>query len=86
MANAAASSPCRVALLAALLLLLLPLSSRRPTVAAAAAVRTRARHKRTVSDLVDGLMDAMSFHAQDPSPLPSAVIARIARMPTAVYE
>lgn len=45
------------------------------------------RHKRTVSDFFEGLMDAMYFHI-DPVPEPSTVIARITKMPpsTRVYK
>lgn len=46
------------------------------------------RHKRTVSDLMEGLMNAMYFHVQDPMPLPSTVIARITHLtaPNQVYK
>lgn len=69
---------------AACLLFLLSLTLSRP---AAAEVR-HVRHKRTVSDLMEGLMNAMYFHA-DPDPLPSAVITRITHLsatPSKVYK
>lgn len=73
--------------LAALFAALLLSSLHRPTTTAAAAAELRrgghARHKRTVSDFVQGLMDAMDFYVNgdDPMPLPSTVIARISKLP-----
>lgn len=51
------------------------------------AVTGHVRHKRTVSDLFEGLMNAMYFH-MDPVPVSSTVIAHITKMPpaTRVYK
>lgn len=85
MANTAAPTMCcsRGSAAAAGLLFLLTLTLSHP---AAADVR-HARHKRTVSDLMEGLMNAMYFHV-DPMPLPSTVIARITHLtaPSKVYK
>lgn len=70
---------------------LLSQQQQRPSLCSAAEVR-HVRHKRTVSDLVEGLMNAVYFHVGNgdddddddgPLPLPSTVIARITRLPTA---
>ncbi|XP_016659739.1 uncharacterized protein LOC107883701 [Acyrthosiphon pisum] len=85
MANTAAPTMCcsRVSAAAAGLLFLFSLTLSHQ---AAADVR-HARNKRTVSDLMEGLMNAMYFHV-DPMPLPSTVIARITHLsaPSKVYK
>lgn len=85
----APSSRPYAVLLAVLLSSSLLLSSCRPTNAAAAAAGDavrHVRHKRTVSDFVEGLMNVMYFHS-DPEPVQSTVIARITHLPaTKVYK
>ncbi|XP_025206367.1 homeobox protein 2-like [Melanaphis sacchari] len=85
MANTVAPTMCysRGSTAAAGLFVLLSLTLSHPS---AAEVR-HARHKRTVSDLMEGLMNAMYFNV-DPMPLPSTVIARITHLtaPNKVYK
>lgn len=60
-----------------------PMANAAATASAATVPEARhVRHKRTVSDFVEGLMNAVYFH-MDPEPLPSTVIAHITRMPAA---
>ncbi|XP_025406304.1 uncharacterized protein LOC112680430 [Sipha flava] len=92
MANTASSAMCNrgpvslLPLLALLTVSALLSALLCPTPVAAVPESRHVRHKRTVSELVEGLMNAMYFHV-DPLPLPSTVITRITHVPAAkVYK
>lgn len=86
-ASTAARGRGRPAPAAATALLAFALFTAAACVTAAAAGRqteirghAHVRHKRTVSDFVEGLMNAVYYHI-DPVPEPSTVIARITHVP-----